>query len=302
MGDANKSFNLAQTDQRDDFLSVAPGQEDWGGDGSGRLHLSGRCTDISKEYVPRQYQFFNTNTVPEEPEWRISGMPDRVLPGRRRLLTWHDCGASTSRVILPPKFAAPSGIFTADLEIFILAGKIQIGEWQLDRHTYSFIPAGVKVESWQVLGEESAEILWMENGPVPLQYQDAETNHPGARINEFIPALDSKLLPWSDTDRVTNKKKLLRQHNNGGETFMFATLPHYITHYGMICSYNEEAYILGGYCDLGSYRLAKDHFCYCPSYNITPRERTVDGLFGFARIDRDLSQIAIASPYAHIND
>ena len=290
MGDANRSFNLSETDQTDNFLSIVPIQEDWGGDGSGRLHLSGRCTDISKKYVPRQYQFFNTNTVPEEPGWRISGMSDQVLAGRRRLLTWHDCGASTSRVILPPKFAAPSGIFTADLEIFILAGKIQIGEWELDQHGYSFIPAGVKVESWQVLGEEEAEILWMENGPVPLQYQDAETNYPGARISEFIPALDSKFLPWSDTEKVTIKKKFLRKHNNGGETLIFAILPHHVTHDAMIYSYNEEAYILGGYCDLGSYRLATDHFCYCPSYNVTPRERTVDGLFGFARIDRDLSK------------
>ncbi len=74
MGDVNRSLNLAETDQTDNFLSVAHVQEDWGGDGSGRLHLSGRCTDISKEYVPRQYQFFNTNTVPEEPGWRISGI------------------------------------------------------------------------------------------------------------------------------------------------------------------------------------------------------------------------------------
>ncbi len=245
--------------------------------------------------MPRQYQFFNTNTVPEEPGWRISGMPERVLPGRRRLLTWHDCGASTSRVILPPKFAAPSGIFTADLEIFILAGKIKMGEWQLDRHGYSFIPAGVKVESWQVLGEEEAEILWMENGPISLKYQEGETNHPVARINEFIPALDSKLLSWHNTEKVTIKKKFLRQHNNGGETLMFATLPHHITHDGMIYSYNEEAYILGGYCDLGNYLLAKDHFCYCPSYNIIPRERTIDGFFGFARIDRDSSQTIYSS-------
>ncbi|MDQ2100533.1 DUF4437 domain-containing protein [Microcoleus sp.] len=300
MGDANRSFNLAQTDQTDKFLSVAPVKEDWGGDGSGRLNLSGRSTAISKEYVPRQYQFFNTNTVPEEPGWRISGMPDRVLPGRRRLLTWHDCGASTSRVILPPKFAAPSGIFTADLEIFILSGKIQIGEWQLGQHGYSFIPAGVKVESWQVLGEEEAEILWMENGPVPLQYQDAETNHPDARISEFIPALDSKLLPWVNI-AAGIKKKFLRQHNNGGQTWLFVVLPHYDTQYGMIYSYNEEAYALGGYCDLGNYPFAKDHFCYCPSYNTLPREITVDGLFGFARVDRDVSQTAVVSSYAHIN-
>lgn len=305
MGKKNKNSNSSENDQTDNFLSVTSVKEDWGGDGSGRLNLSGRHTAISKEYVPRQYQLFNTNTVPEEQGWRISGMPDKVLAGRRRLLTWHDCGASTSRVVLPPKFEAPSGIFTADLEIFILAGEIQIGDWRLDKHSYSFIPAGVKVGDWKVLGEEEVEILWMENGPVPLKYQYAETNYPGARMSEFIPVLDSKLLPWGKTETVqfeVAKKKFLRKHNNGGGTWLIVILPHYDGHYAMIQSYNEEGYSLAGYCDLGNYRLVKDHFWYCPSYNTLPRHITIDGFFGFVRVDRDLSKVATVSSYSDIND
>jgi len=296
----NRNFKFAEKDQTDNFLSIVSVKEDWGGDGSGRLNLSGRRTAISKEYVPRQYQFFNTNTVPEEQGWRISGLPEEVLLGRRRLLTWHDCGASTSRVVLPPKFEAPSGIFTADLEIFILAGEIQIGEWRLDKHSYSFIPAGVRVEYWKVLGEEEVEILWMENGPVPLKYQYAATNHPDARISEFIPVLDSKLLPWSKTQTVqfeVAKKKFLRKHNNGGGTWLLAILPHYDGHYGIIQSYNEETYALAGYCDIGNYRFAKDHLGYCPSYDTYARHRTVDGYFSFVRVDRNVSQLGTVLSY-----
>ncbi|MEH1836509.1 MAG: DUF4437 domain-containing protein [Nostoc sp.] len=305
MGEENKNFNSAEKDDVDNFLNVAPVKEDWGGDGRGRLNLSGRSTAISKEYVPREYQFFNTNTVPEEQGWRISGMPDEVAAGRRRLLTWHDCGASTSRVVLPPGFEAPSGIFTADLEIFILAGEIQIGEWRLDKHSYSFIPAGVKVESWKVLGEEEVEIFWMENGPVPLKYQYAEKNHPDARISEFIPALDSKLLPWGKTETVqfeVAKKKFLRKHNNGGGTWLLTILPHYDGHYAIIQSYNEEAYALAGYCDIGNYRFAKEHLGYCPTYNTTPRHITVDGYLSFVRVDRDVSQLGTVISYAYINE
>ncbi|WP_392535601.1 DUF4437 domain-containing protein [Nostoc sp. C117] len=305
MGEENINFNSVAEDKVDDFLNVASVKEDWGGDGRGNLNLSGRCTAISKEYIPRKHQFFNTNAVPEEPGWRISGMPDEVLVGRRRLLTWHDCGASTSRVVLPPQFKAPSGIFTADLEIFILAGEIQVGEWRLDKHSYSFIPAGVMIESWKVLGKEQAEILWMENGPVPLKYQYAKTNHPHARISEFIPALDSKLLPWNKTDTVqfeVAKKKFLRKHNNGGGTWLLAILPHYDGHYGIIQSYNEEAFALAGYCDIGNYRFAKDHLGYCPSYDTYPRHRTIDGYLSFVRVDRDISQLATVSSYGHIKE
>jgi hypothetical protein len=88
-------YAFGHEEEAADFLQAAPIKEDWGGDGRGRMNLSGRRTAMSKGYVPRQYQYFDTNAVPEEYGWRVSGMPENVAPGSRRLLTWHDCGAST---------------------------------------------------------------------------------------------------------------------------------------------------------------------------------------------------------------
>ncbi|MGD1712030.1 DUF4437 domain-containing protein [Dapis sp. BLCC M172] len=268
-------------------------KEDWGGDGRGRMNLSGRSTTISPDYIPRQYQFFDSNTVPEILDWRIEGMPDTVPFATRRLLSWHNCGASTSRVSLPPQFTAPAGIFTADLEIFVLSGVIQIGEWQLDKHGYSFIPAGVRVGNWKVLGDEPLEILWMENGPVPFKYEASEIDNPDARMSEFIPALDSKLLPWGKTETAQfelAKKKYLRKDNNGGGVWLITILPHYDGHYPMIQCYNEEGYCLAGYVDLGNYQLVKDWFNYCPSFTTVPRHIKDDGCLCFVRVDRDLSK------------
>lgn len=273
-------------------------KEDWGGDGRGRMNLSGRRTAISSEYIPRRYQYFDTNKVPEEQGWQIPGMPNHVASGSRRLLTWHDCGASTSRVILPPQFQAPSGIFTADLELFILKGKIQIGEWQLTKHCYSFIPAGVKLGEWQVLGDEDVEILWMENGFA--KYQDAIDNHPDAKLHEFIPALDSKLLPWGKTDTVqfeVAKKKIFRKDANGGGTWLLGILPHYDGQHPEIQCYNEEGYCLAGYCDIGDYRFVKDYFGYVPSFTTSPWHRTDDGCLFFIRVDRDLSKVSTVLSY-----
>lgn len=285
-----------------DLLNIPCVKEDWGGDGKGRMNLSGRHTAISPEYIPRQYQFFDTNNVQEEQGWRIKGMPDSTLSGSRRLLTWHDCGASTSRVILPPQFQAPSGLFTADLELFVLKGKIKIGEWQLTKHCYSFIPAGVKLGEWQVLGDEDVEILWMENGTA--NYKNLQDNHPEAKLNEFIPVLDSKLLPWGKTDTVqfeVAKKKYLRKDANGGGVWLLAILPHYDGHYPMIQSYNEESYGLAGYCKMGDYYFAKEHFGYCPSFVTSPWHRTDDGGLFFVRIDRDLSKVGTVLSYANEN-
>ncbi|MFN6536790.1 MAG: DUF4437 domain-containing protein [Nostoc sp. EkiNYC01] len=302
MGEDNVNFDSAKENQIDDFFHVASVKEDWGGDGSGRMNLSGRRTVISPEYVPRQYQFFDTNAVPEKHDWRVNGMPDDVVFGSRRSLTWHDCGASTSKVVLPPQFEAPSGFFTADLEIFVLRGAIQLGEWQLNKHGYSFIPAGVKIGPWKVLGNEEVEILWMENGPVILEYKNALNNHPLAKVQDFIPALDSKLLPWSKTDTVqfeVSKKKYLRKNSNGGGVWLLAILPHYDGRYPMIQSYNEEAYCLAGYCDIGDFRFVKDCFGYCPSFTTSPWHRTDDGCLFFIRVDRDLSKFGTVLSYPH---
>ncbi|MBD2253039.1 DUF4437 domain-containing protein [Nostoc parmelioides] len=284
----------------EDLLNIPCVKEDWGGDGRGRMNLSGRRTAISPEYIPRQYQFFDTNKVPEEQSWRMPGMPNNVVFGSRRLLTWHDCGASTSRVILPPQFQAPSGIFTADLELFVLKGKIKIGEWQLTKHCYSFIPAGVKLGEWQVLGDEDVEILWMENGAA--SYRNLQDNHPEAKLNEFIPVLDSKLLPWGKTDTVqfeVAKKKFLRKDANGGGVWLLAILPHYDGQNPQIQCYNEEGYCLAGYCDIGDYHLVKDDFAYVPSFATSPWHRTDDGGLFFIRIDRDLSKVSTVLSYAN---
>ncbi|RDH48697.1 DUF4437 domain-containing protein [Fischerella thermalis] len=286
--------------QPDEFLHTPSIKEDWGGDGRGRMNLSGRRTAISKEYLPRQYQFFDTNAVQQECKWRINGIPEEVISGRRRLLTWHDeCGASTSRVVLPTQFEAPSGIFTADLEIFVLKGAIQVGEWRLSKHGYSFIPAGVKFGPWKVLGDEEVEILWMENGF--LKYRNAENNHPDANLSDFIPALDSKLLAWSKTEAVQfvqANKKWLRKDSNGGGVWLLAILPHYESKYPEIQCYNEEGYCLAGYCDVGDYRFLKDHFLYCPSFSTIPKHRTDDGCLFLIRVDRDLSKVSTVLSYA----
>ncbi|MBE9051300.1 DUF4437 domain-containing protein [Nostocales cyanobacterium LEGE 11386] len=293
------NYKTVPDEETDDFLNVAPVKEDWGGDGRGRMNLSGRQTAISPEYAPRQYQYFDTNAVSVEHGWRVRGMPEYVAPGNHQLLTWHDCGASTSKVVLPPQFAAPSGMFTADLEIFVLKGAIQLGEWQLNKHGYSFIPAGVRVGPWKVLGDDEVEILWMENGL--LKYKDAQNNHPNARMDEFIPALDSKLLSWGKTDTVqfeVAKKKYLRKDANGGGVWLLAILPHYDGRYPEIQSYNEEAYCLAGYCDIGDFRFVKDWFGYVPSFTTSPWHRTDDGCLFLIRVDRDLSQLGTVLSYA----
>ncbi|NET54296.1 MAG: DUF4437 domain-containing protein, partial [Merismopedia sp. SIO2A8] len=188
------------------------------------------------------------------------------------------------------------------LEIFILSGEIKLGDWKLRQHGYSFIPAGVKVGPWKVLGTQEAEILWMENGPAPLRYENNQTNYPDAMMNEFIPALDSKILPWGKTETTqfeVAKKKYLRKASNGGGVWLLAVLPHYDGRYPMIQSYNEEAYCLAGHCYIGDFRFEKNCYGYYPSFDTVPTNKTDDGGLFLVRVDRDLSKggTVLSYPY-----
>lgn len=281
------------------FLEAVPIPEDWGGDGRSRMNLSGRKTAVASEHLPRQYQFFDTQTICEQ-SWRIRGIEHQTgtQTATCRSLSWHDNGASTAKVLLPSQFEIPAGRFTADLEIFVLSGAIRIGEWKLGKHGYSFIPAGVRVGAWKVLNGEAAEILWMENDR--LQYQDLPS-HPEARMEQFIPALDSKLQPWGRTDTaqfVEANKKWLRKAPNGGGLWLLALLPHYDGKQAMIQCYNEEAYCLAGCCEIGGYPFAQDHFGYVPSFSTAPRHISEDGCLFLVRVDRDLSQSRPVLSYA----
>lgn len=298
MSEHDQSSAFKPIEATDDFLGAAPIPEDWGGDGRGRMNLSGRRTAISSAYVPRQFQYFGTDIIPEK-AWHIHGLPKQTVAPTCQMLSWQDNGASTAKVLLPSQFEIPAGRFTADLELFVLSGAIQMGEWKLHKHCYSFIPAGVRVGPWKVLNGEAVKILWMENSR--LQHQDLP-NHPEARFGEFIPVLDSKLLSWGKTDTrqfVESSKKWLRKTANGGGVWLLTILPHYDGRQAMIQSYNEEAYGLAGCCDIGDYRFAKDHFGYTPSFSTVPRHISEDGSLFFVRIDRDLSQSGTVLSYAY---
>jgi hypothetical protein len=184
-------------------------------------------------------------------------------------------------------------VFTADLEILVLSGVLQYGSWRLGPQGYGFIPAGVAAGPWRVLGDEPAEVLWMENGPVPFEYRPSVGHLPGARLDEFIPAMNSMLHPWRGTETSQFSgavKKYLRKYRNGGGTWLLALLPHFDNRASEVQCYNEEGYCLAGTLDIGDAHFERDHFAYVPSFAVSGRHVSVDGCNFLIRVDRDLSQ------------
>jgi len=134
-------------------------------------------------------EFIHTEHAPLQP-WPIgtSGA------GARTLSSDPETDAATLFVSLPVGWEASAGRFTADVECYILQGRLTIGEYRLSRHTYCFFPAGVALGRWQALSPVT--LIWFTYGAVALEagLEDA----PGAQRRRLIMALDSSALPWSN--------------------------------------------------------------------------------------------------------
>ena len=119
-------------------------------------------------------------------------------------------GESTQRVVLKKGWNAPIGHFTADVEIFVLTGKLHQGGFVLRNLSYSFIPAGIPTGPWKT--EEDTILLWMPDATptyVTEDYANLEQIPENSvyhvnmqsheRMAEYIPLQELHAMKWEST-------------------------------------------------------------------------------------------------------
>ena len=208
------------------------------------MNLEKRILYGNSVYIPKVSQTFSTVDCQS-----TINADDNCLPifMNSILLSWNpEVHTRTLLLRLAPSVSLEPGYFNADIEIFVVAGDLRMGEWHLNKHGYSHIPKGVAIGGLEALSPVT--LLWMENGPEAAIFSPG-VSQPDADWESFIPPLDAKVLPWGSAETaqfVASRKKYLRKAPNGGGTWLLAVLPHYYARGGMIQSYNEEAYVLSG--------------------------------------------------------
>ena len=204
--------------------------EDWGGKGLSKMNLSGRDSALHTWADLRQRRELSmfSCTMLKETSWIL---------GRRVTLSKNTAqAAGTFFATVLPEAELQGGYFNQDIEIFVVSGSIQVGDWVLKKHGYMFVPAGVHLAGIKflskALGKEGAEMLWMENGDSGATYEaktgcvtfthtlsDEHTAAGADRLSEFVAPLDATYLGWVQADTAqfaTSKKKWLRRAENGG--------------------------------------------------------------------------------------
>lgn len=124
--------------------------------------------------------------------WSLDGFGEASV---RPLSADPESGAATELLELPPGWRAPAGSFAAGLELLVLDGPLEVGEFRLGRFNYSYLPAGAAAGPW--LAPEGARVLWMPEGR--LDFEAGAASRPGTRLGLWIPQIDSSAMPWQPT-------------------------------------------------------------------------------------------------------
>lgn len=145
-------------------------------------------------------------------------------------------------------FTVPGGRFSCDVEVLLLEGGARIGDQQVDRYGYLFVPAGVAVDDL-VVSEHGASVLLFTSGP--LELVAAAGDAAGAPRHRLVGPLHVGDVAWerprTDGFPAGAGRKTLRDDPEAGEGFwVLGVLPHWDSPMTEWHSFSEENYILEG--------------------------------------------------------
>jgi hypothetical protein len=182
-----------------------------------------------------------------EQEARPWQLDDFGVAAARALSRDDQSGAATELIQFPAGWSAPTGAFSADVEIFMLNGRMQIGTYRLRQHSYAHLPAGVCSGPWKA--QEATIALWM---PAATPHFVAAGAHAtDTRLDRYIPGIDTTALPWCGTITPgfppgAMRKTLRCDAESGANTWLLGVLPQWRDNRVEIHPVVEEAYVLLG--------------------------------------------------------
>ena len=105
-----------------------------------------------------------------------------------------DCGACTLKVKFNNGYKRPPGLSYSDVEIFVLEGRIKVGDEVWTRGNYAFIPAGMAIGAISI--PQGAEALVMYNDCEP-SFEESDTNHQFALTDAYMSLNTYTDAPWA---------------------------------------------------------------------------------------------------------
>lgn len=176
--------------------------------------------------------------------WTLPGCAEAMA---RPLSADPESGAATELLELPAGWKAPGGSFSSGLEMLVVEGRLDVGDFALKRFSYSYLPAGVAAGPWSA--PTGARVLWMPEGR--LDFEAGIDDRPGARVALRIPQIDSSAMPWQPTitpgfPSGAMRKTLRVDPDTGAGSWILGMLPQVREQRREVHPTAEEAFTLLG--------------------------------------------------------
>jgi len=105
-----------------------------------------------------------------------------------------DCGACTLKVKFNNGYKRPPGMSYSDMEIFVLEGRIKVGDEVWTRGHYTFVPAGMHIGAISI--PQGAEAIVMYNDSEP-SFEESDRSHQLALVDKHVSMNSYIDAPWA---------------------------------------------------------------------------------------------------------
>jgi hypothetical protein len=179
----------------------------------------------------------------------LPGFPKRM---RYKVLSLDpDTGACSLKVLYEPGFRRSAGMSYSDMELFVLAGSLEVGGRTHGPGSYFFVPAGVTLPPWSA--PRGAQVLQYYNHGEP-RFVESDSDHPDAERDRLVAVDAYEGLQWgSAAARPTTAPgcltKVLRvDPRTHALTFLYCMAPNFWQDNVSYHDCAEESYQIRGTC------------------------------------------------------
>ena len=215
-----------------------------------------------------------------------------------------DSGACSLKMRFDAGYARPPGMSYSDAEMFILGGRVQIGEVWYGRGQYFFIPAGVAQAG--MFSADGFEALVFYNDGLPSFLESDE--HHALALHEAFVAMNAYLdAPWLSVARRNpgvasgfTVKSLRMDPVTKANTFLYAAVPEFIQDNISYHDCAEEAYHIHGDISMMQFgEIPTGGYFWRPPYINHGCFSSRQGCIGLCRIDSELYNYFHFNPWTN---
>jgi hypothetical protein len=237
------------------------------------------------------YQEFNLSSFPRGSHYKMLSMDS-------------DTGSCSMKMKFDGGYRRKPGMSYSDFEMFVIEGRVQIGDRVYGRGHYFFVPAGVAIG--EMLSAEGFEALVFYNDGQPT-FLESDEHHPLALKEAFVSVNAYMDAPWLSAARRNpgvasgfTVKSLRMDPLTKANTFLYAAVPEFMQDNISYHDCAEEAYHIHGDCSMMQFgELPTGGYFWRPAYINHGCFWSQHGCIALARIDGELYNYFHFNPWTN---